>query len=87
MPCIYVAKANPGFVFVFCEYMNDPTNFQLVRYFWSGTFCRAEGFGYMWLGKYGLYGLYGLYVGGEINIILVKSQSSLKKKKTTQKQM
>ena len=33
-PWLPVANTEPGFVLVFYEYMEDPTNLKLINYFW-----------------------------------------------------
>ena len=41
-----VSNTKPGFVSVFCEYMEDPTNLQCVKYFWLYSASKKTIFGF-----------------------------------------
>ena len=40
-----VANMEPGSILVFCEYMKDPTNLKLVKYFWVSSASNKTSFG------------------------------------------
>ena len=45
-PLMLVVNTKPGFVFVFSEYIKDPTTLTLGRYFWFNSVSKKTSLGF-----------------------------------------